>query len=118
MAKHPDVDTWLATYDNPMKGVVLAVREVVLATDPRIGECIKWKSPTFTFEGNIASFNPRSKKHASLMFHVGARIPGDHPVLEGGGETARYIKFTNLDDVAAKTDALQSVVRAWIAWKA
>jgi len=118
MAKHPDVDTWFATYDNPMKEVVLAVREVVLATDPRIDECIKWKSPTFTFEGNIASFNPRSKKHASLMFNVGARIPGDHPALEGGGETARYITFANVEDVAAKTDALQGVVRAWIAWKA
>lgn len=35
---------------------------------------------TFVFEGNIASFFPRSKKHASLMFHQGAKIPGDHPV--------------------------------------
>ena len=29
------------------------------------------------FGGNLASFNPRSKQHASL-FHIGAEIPGKH----------------------------------------
>ena len=51
------------------------------------------------------------------MFHTGARIPGDHPVLEGGGDTARYIRFADLDDVGGKADALRSVLRAWIDWK-
>ena len=52
-------------------------------------EMIKWKLPTFMYEGNMASFNPRTKSHVSLMFHTGASIPGDHPRLEGGGDTAR-----------------------------
>ena len=86
---------------------------MLLAADDRVGECIKWKSPTFTYRGNLASFNPRSKKHASLMFHTGARIPGDHPILEGGGDTARYVRFADLADVAAKADALRAVVAAW-----
>ena len=99
MNTSPEVDAWFEAYDNPMKDVVLAVRAAVLETDERVTECIKWKAPTFVFAGNIASFNPRSKKHASLMFHTGAKIPGEHPVLEGGGETARYIKFADLADV-------------------
>jgi len=117
MPNSPEVDAWFAAYDNPMKPVVQAVREAVLAVDDRVGECIKWKAPTFTFAGNIASFNPRSKKHCSLMFHTGAKIPGDHPVLEGGGEVARYIKFADLDEVAAKGPALAAVIEAWIASK-
>ena len=56
------------------------VRKVILAADERVDECIKWKSPTFTFNGNIASINPRAKKHISLMFHQGAKIPGTYPV--------------------------------------
>ena len=111
------VDEWFESYDNPMKEVVLRAREVILATDDRIEECIKWKSPTFTFNGNIASFNPRSKKHASLMFHVGRQIPGDHPQLEGEGETAGYMRFESIDDVETKADALRSVVADWCAWK-
>ena len=37
-----EVDDWMATYDNPMKETVQAMREVILAADPRISECIKW----------------------------------------------------------------------------
>ena len=65
-----DVDDWMAAYDSPMKPVVAAMREAILAADPRIGECIKWQAPTFTYKGNIASFFPKSKKHASLMCYA------------------------------------------------
>lgn len=69
MPKSREVDAWFEQYRNPMKPVVQRIREIVLAADPRMGECIKWPAPTFTFEGNLASFFPRSKQHASLMFH-------------------------------------------------
>ena len=95
-----------------MKDVVLAVREMVLE-DEWITETIKWKSPTFVYEGNMASFNPRSKKHASLMFHPGASILGDHPRLTGGGETVRSMTFADLAEVTAAADDLRAVVDAW-----
>lgn len=112
-----DVDGWFESYDNPMKPVVQRVREVILAADPRMLECIKWKSPTFTYEGNLASFNPRSKKHASLMFHTGARIPGAFPSLEGSGDTARYMKFADIEAVEAQRAELEAIVGAWCALK-
>jgi hypothetical protein len=114
MARNPEVDTWFDAYDNPMRGVVLAVRDVILS-DERIEETIKWKSPTFTYKGNMASFNPRAKQHASLMFHTGASIPGDHPRLVGGGDTARYMTFADLADVEAAKAEVLAVVEAWCA---
>ena len=109
------VDAWFAAYDNPMKDIVLKVREIILAADPRIEELIKWSSPTFSYKGNLASFNPRSKKHASLMFHTGATIPGSFPHLEGAGDTARYMKFAGDADVEALKGELESIVHAWVA---
>ncbi len=117
MNKNPEVDSWFAAYENPQKDVLLAVRDIILAADPRMTECVKWKAPTFTCGGNLASFNPRSKKHGSLMFHVGATIPGEHPLLEGDGAVARTMKFQGLDDVQAKRAGLEAVVRAWCDWK-
>lgn len=111
--KSPEVDAWFRSYDNPQVEVLLYVREVILDSDSRIQECIKWKSPTFTFEGNIASFNPRSKKHASLMFHTGAEIPGNFPHFEGSGTTARYLKFADLDRARELEDELTSICKAW-----
>ena len=117
MAGKDEVDAWFAKTDHPLESSIQRVRQVILETDARVDECIKWQSPTFMFEGNIASFNPRAKKHVSLMFHQGAKIPGTFDGLEGGGDTARYMKFESEDDVDAKADALRSVVSAWIAWK-
>lgn len=115
MAK--DVDDWMAGYNNPMKPVVQAMREAILSTDQRVGECVKWSAPTFTYKGNIASFFPKSKAHASLMFHKGAEIPGEFPNLEGEGKEARMFKVTDLDDLAAKKAELQAIVQAWCAMR-
>lgn len=110
---HGDVGAWLANYDNPMKDVVVRMREVILAADERIDETIKWQAPTFTYKGNMASFFPKSRKHASLMFHKGALIPGEFPNLEGDGKEARSFKVKDLDDLDRKTMELQAIVSAW-----
>ena len=67
-----EVDAWLTKYDNPMKPLVKRLREIILAADDRIDETIKWQTPTFAYKGNLASFQPRAKKFASLLFHTGA----------------------------------------------
>jgi hypothetical protein len=117
MPKSKDVESWLARYENPMKDVVLRMREIVLGADPRVGECIKWQAPTFTYEGNLASFYPKSKQHASLMFHTGAHIPGRHPRLEGSGDTSRVMKVGSVAEADAARPDLERIVRAWCAWR-
>jgi uncharacterized protein YdhG (YjbR/CyaY superfamily) len=117
MPRSPEVDAWFDRYENPMKPVVKRMREIILAADARIGECIKWQAPTFTFEGNLASFFPKSRQHASLMFHVGAKIPGKHPRLEGTGDTSRVMKIGSLAEANAAKRDLERLVKAWCAWR-
>jgi uncharacterized protein YdhG (YjbR/CyaY superfamily) len=117
LPKNAEVDAWLKKYDNPMKDVVLRVREIILAADPRIEEAIKWQAPTFMFKGNLASFFPKSRQHASLMFHVGAKIPGKHPRLEGTGDTSRVMKIASLAEANAAKPDLERLVRAWCDWR-
>ena len=118
MGRRKEVDAWFAKYDNPMKDVVQRVRALVLAADKRIDECIKWQAPTFTYKGNLASFFPKSKQHASLMFHLGAHIPGKHPRLEAvKGDTGKIMKIATVEDADAAKPDLEAVVKAWIAWR-
>jgi hypothetical protein len=112
-ARNPEVDGWLASYENPMKPLVERVRDIVLDADERIGETIKWSTPTFVYKGNLASFQPRAKQFVSLLFHTGASIPGDHALLEGGGDTARYARLENAADIEARRGELEAIVRAW-----
>jgi hypothetical protein len=117
MPRDKTVDAWFKTYDNPMKDVVLRMREIILAADPRIAECIKWQAPTFAYKGNLASFFPKSKQHASLMFHMGAKIPGKHPRLEGDAALGRSMKIRSVADADKAKKDLERIVKAWCDWR-
>ncbi|HET6770352.1 MAG TPA: DUF1801 domain-containing protein [Actinomycetota bacterium] len=113
MKKNPEVTAFFRTLEHPLKDAMEQVRTIMLGADSRITEAIKWKSPTFIYEGNIASIEPRSKKHVSVLFHQGAALPGKHPLLEGGGETVRYMRFADLEDVKKHRSHLEATVKAW-----
>jgi uncharacterized protein YdhG (YjbR/CyaY superfamily) len=117
MGRSAEVDAWFERYENPMKDVVQRVREIVLEADPRMDESIKWQAPTFTYRGNLASFFPKSKQHASLMFHQGVKIPGEHPRLEGGGDTGRMLKIGSVAEADAARGDVERIVRAWCDWR-
>jgi hypothetical protein len=117
MPRRAEVDAWFERYDNPMKPVVERIRDIVLEADERIDETIKWQAPTFTYKGNLASFYPKSKAHASLMFHLGAQIPGVHPRLEGSGDTSRVMKLGSLEEADAASADLTNLVHAWCDWR-
>ena len=113
MNRNPEVSAWLDQLDHPLMEVIQAVRTQFLEADERITETIKWKSPTFMYEGNLASIDPKAKKHVTVLFHRGAEIPGDHPLLEGGGKLARYIRFPDLESAEKGRAGLTVIVRAW-----
>jgi hypothetical protein len=110
--RNPDVDAWFAAGDRPMSEALQRVRSLILESDPRVTESIKWQTPTFSYKGNIASFSP-AKKMVSLMFHRGAEIPGDFPRLVGTGRLARVMRFADLAEVEESSDELRAVIRAW-----
>ena len=93
-----EVNDYLKKKKHPLTKEIQKVREIILSTDDRIEETIKWSSPTFMYEGNIASFFMNAKKFVSLMFHKGAIINDKFWLLEGDGEKSRVARFQNLDD--------------------
>ena len=113
MPRNPEVDAWLEAYANPQKALVERVRQVILDADPRITESVKWSTPTFSYRGNLVSFQPRATRFVSLLFHEGASIPGHHPRLEGDGPHVRTMRIADLADAEEGASELQAVVRAW-----
>ena len=117
MNRSPEVDAWLETYDNPMQEVVRRIREIIIHSDHRIEESIQGEAPAFSYRGELASFFPHSKKHASLMVPRGAEIPGHHPRLEGSDAPGRVMKIASVAEANAAKDDLQHLVRAWCDWQ-
>lgn len=116
MPRNPEIDAWFAKKQHPLEAAMQAVRKITLGSDRRIRESIKWSTPTYKYEGNIFSFNP-SKNFVSLLFHTGAKLPGSYAGLDGDGDTARVMRFSNLADVEARSAELVAVLQAWCAWK-
>jgi len=114
MNTNPEVDQFLKDKNHPMMDEIQSVRKIILEADPNIKEAIKWKSPTFIYKGNIASFFMNAKKFVSLMFHKGALIQNTHGLLDGDGKEARVARFTDMDDITEKKEALVSIIKDWI----
>jgi hypothetical protein len=49
--------------------------------------------------------------------YTGARIPGDHPRLEGGGDTSRVLKIASLAGANRAKPDIERIVRAWCDWR-
>ncbi len=114
MKFNPEVDEYLQKKAHPLTAEIQRIREIIMDSDERIEETIKWSSPTFMYKGNIASYFMNAKKNVSLMFHKGATINDKSGLLEGDGKEARTAKFTSMEDIESKKEALKSAIREWI----
>lgn len=114
MNKSPEVTKFIEELDNPFKVEMNAVREIILGVSDKMTEDIKWKAPNFMYKGNLATFNPRTKKFVSLMFHKGAFLKDPTGLLEGDGKEARVARFYDMPDIMKKKKALEAVVKKWI----
>jgi hypothetical protein len=51
------------------------------------------------------------------MFHRGAEIPGDHPLLKGDGRLVRTMRFTDVTGIEAGRPDIERAVIAWCTWR-
>ena len=124
----PDkVDAYMKSLKHPLAGVAKALREIILKTDPEIGEEIKWNVPAFFYTGEMPSFNPKEyKRHIvvfnfykqdciRLVFPSGARVKDKSGLLEGGYPDGRRLAlFHDIGQVESRKAALQRLVKKWL----
>lgn len=106
--------------------VVETLRQIILGTDPEIGERIKWNNPSFYYTGEMVEFDPKEYKRdlivmnlhkgrIMLVFPSGAKVNDQSGLLEGNYTDGRRIAiFKDLEDVQAKQGALQKIIRDWL----
>jgi hypothetical protein len=106
--------------------IIEAIRQIILSTDKEIGEHIKWNAPSFFYTGEMKPFNPKEYKRyiivmnflkgrILLVFPSGAKINDTTGFLEGDyADGRRLVYFKNMDDVIAKKDVLQNVIKVWL----
>ena len=122
-----EVDAYVAKLKHPLVPVAQELRKHILKADTRIGEEIKWNSPTFYYTGPLAPSNPKEFRRyllvmnlyksdcLRLVFMHAADADDGSGFLQGDyADGRRLAYFRDLREVAAGKDELRKVLRALV----
>jgi hypothetical protein len=121
------IQEFYANIDHPLKDVMLKLHTIILETDPQIGEHIKWNSPAFYYNGEMAPFDPKEykrdivvynvhkKDEILLIFPTGANVTDSTGILEGKfTDSRKSVRITSMEDLLVKEKDLKSVIKQWL----
>lgn len=93
------VDTYISELTPAKRRMAEALREPVLAADPKLQESVKWGNPAYTKNGNVC-YIAQAGDHMNLGFFQGAKLTDPEGHIEGTGKGMRHIKIRSLDDIS------------------
>lgn len=120
------VSKHIAQMEPALAEVIETLRQVILSTDPEIGERIKWNNPSFFYTGEMKDFDPKEYKRdlivmnlykgrIMLVFPSGDKVNDQSGLLEGDYKDGRRITvFKDLNHVHARQQDLQRVIQTWL----
>ena len=112
MKKTGSVDEFMDALDHPLKMEVQAIRDMIKNVDPAIVEEVKWKAPSFSYQGEyLVTFNLWERKRIHLVFHNPEISKVKSKLLEGDYETRRMAYFTDMEDITAKKPLLEKALK-------
>ena len=117
------VTDFIENLDHPLKDEVELLRTIILAADEGIIEQIKWKAPSFCYQGqDRITFNLHKNDRVLIVFHRGAkatdsqgfRFEDSTGLLEWASADRALLTFHNKADIEDKRAALTNIVSRWI----
>lgn len=120
------VDEFFTELEHPQKEVLLELRKLILKADREITEHIKWKGPSFCFDGeDRVTTNIHRDGSVMMVFHRGAKVkdPDGFAFDDKGGlmewkaADRSVIMLADADDLGAKKEAISDTVARWVRTK-
>src|SRR5215813_11068402 len=118
------VDEYMKRLKHPLSEVAEALRRIILKTDPKIGEEVKWNAPSFFYTGEMEPFNPKEYRRYLVVFNLfkkdcirlvfwgGAKVKDTSGFLEGDyADGRRLAMFYGMNDVKSEQAKLQKIVK-------
>lgn len=118
------VDACLAALDHPRTDEIRALRSLLLASDPRVREEVKWNAPSFRITDHFATFKLRPRDTVQVVLHTGAKARPQPPslaiddprgLLTWPAKDRAVATFPGPEGAEADRDAFAAIVRQWIA---
>ncbi len=111
LSESEELNLWLEQLVHPLNGLLNETRQVILASDPRLKERIKWNAPSYYVQADILTFNHREQRKIHLVVHHPAVETVPSPLLEGDFKQRRMVYFSDSGDLKAKAAELQWIIQ-------
>jgi hypothetical protein len=117
------VAAFLENLEHPLKPEIEEVRKIILNTNSRLTEHIKWNAPSFCLQGDDRiTFNLHGKDFFRLIFHCGVKKTGikeqlfqdESCLLTWVAPDRATAAFKDMADVKSKKGKLQAIVQKWL----
>ena len=95
---------------HPLKAEMELLRQTILGADKRISERVKWNAPSYYYNTDIVTFNPRALQHVHLVFHHAQIEQVLSPLLEGTMKGRRMMYFGSIASVKAARREISRIV--------
>ncbi len=118
------VDVLLRSLNHPATQEIQLLRAIVREVSPSIQEGVKWNAPSFRTDEYFATINLREKQGVGVVLHFGAKVRDVAATQESIADPDKLLKwlakdratvrFSGKDDITARKQAFQAVLRQWI----
>ena len=108
------VDEFMSKLEHPLKTEIEAVRSIIVNSNPKMEEDVKWGGPSFFYKEDLATFNPRIKNYIALIFHKGELLNIKSDFLEAASKGKVYAKFYSMEQVTTHKELIEKMVNTWI----
>lgn len=126
MQKYKTLEDFLNDLDSAKRSQVEALREIILTTEPKLEEHIKWNAPSYILDGeDRVTFNLMNKQGlVKLIFHMGATRKEDKKgtpimqdesgLIEWSSDIRGMITFTSMEDISSNLASLRKIIKDWL----
>lgn len=120
----PSVDQLLRNLDHPHKPGIQRLRGMILGTDERIREEVKWNAPSFMLDDHFATFRLHPPKNIQLVLHTGAKaksgsrrfeIDDPYGLLKWPASDRCVLTLASQSELEEHVEAVQRILAQWVA---
>ena len=121
------VDEFLAAQTGDVRAQVELLSEIIRGSSDDLAEHIKWNSPSYVFDGeDRITLNARGSGPVRVVLHQGATTPEDKgaaPEFDGDptglltwhSNIRASLSVSSVDEITTHRDAIDRILRAWLA---
>jgi len=126
MQKYKTIKEFLSDLNSDKHQQVDALRELILNTEPRFEEHIKWNAPSYVLDGeDRITFNLMNKQGlVKLVLHMGATrkedkegtpiMQDDTGLIEWSSDIRGMITFSTMEEVNSNLIKVKKIIKDWL----